>query len=99
MQDTALSRDQLGDMAEMFRLLADPSRLSIVLTVAAAPKSVTAVADSTGLSQSLVSHHLRLLRSARIVRAQRQGRVMEYSLADACVSQLLAIMVHHVREG
>jgi DNA-binding transcriptional ArsR family regulator len=50
------------------------------------------------LSSSLVSHHLRLLRAARIVKAERQGKQVFYAAADAHISTLLATMFEHIAE-
>ena len=55
-------------IAETYRLLGDPTRLKIVLTCLEGPIAVGDIAKATGASQSLVSHHLRLLRAARLVR-------------------------------
>jgi DNA-binding transcriptional ArsR family regulator len=61
-------------------------------------RAVGAIAESLGLSQSLVSHHLRLLRAARIVRAERQGKQVFYLAADRHISGMLAGMLEHVAE-
>src|SRR5258708_40133567 len=68
------SDDRVVPLADLFRLLGDPTRLRIVLACAEGRLAVGAIAGSLGLSPSLVSHHLRLLRAARIVRAERQGK-------------------------
>lgn len=57
-------------IAETYRLLGDPTRLKVVLTCLDGPIAVGDIAKATGASQSLVSHHLRLLRAARLVRAR-----------------------------
>jgi DNA-binding transcriptional ArsR family regulator len=59
---------------------------------------VGAIAERLGLSPSLVSHHLRLLRAARIVRAERQGKQVFYRAADSHISAMLAGMLEHVAE-
>lgn len=82
----------------MFRLMGDPSRLRIVLACLDAPICVSDVAARTRLSQSLVSHHLRLLRAARILRAERQGKQVFYAPADDHVRCTIADMVAHVGE-
>ncbi|MEE8549382.1 MAG: ArsR family transcriptional regulator, partial [Alphaproteobacteria bacterium] len=51
-----------------------------------------------GSSQSLISHHLRLLRAARILKAERHGKQVFYSPADEHISSMIADMVHHVGE-
>ena len=63
-----------------------------------ARRSVGAIADVLGLSSSLVSHHLRLLRAARIVRAEREGKQVFYAAADQHISAMLAGMLEHVAE-
>ncbi len=94
-----MRRDQdLSDLADVFRLLGDPSRLRILFCCADAPQTVGVIAAATGLSSSLVSHHLRLLRAARIVAAERRGRFVAYSLADAHVRCTLFDMADHVAE-
>ena len=85
-------------LANLFRLLGDPTRLRIVLACVHARRSVGAIADALGLSPSLVSHHLRLLRAARIVRAERSGKQVFYAAADQHISAMLAQMLEHVAE-
>ncbi|WP_024303475.1 metalloregulator ArsR/SmtB family transcription factor [Pseudogulbenkiania sp. MAI-1] len=85
-------------LAETFRLLGDPTRLRILFFCLDAPRSVGDIAQSLELSQPLVSHHLRLLRGARLVRGHRQARQVFYELADKHVSGMLADMAHHVAE-
>ena len=90
--------EKTAELAEVFRLMGDPSRLRIVLTCLHGPVSVNDVADSLGLSQSLVSHHLRLLRAARLLKAERRGKQVFYCAADDHMRDVLADMVEHVSE-
>ena len=90
--------DPVVPLADLFRLLGDPTRLRIVLACVDEQRAVGAIAESLGLSQSLVSHHLRLLRAARIVRAARQGKQVFYLAADRHISGMLAGMLEHVAE-
>ena len=98
---TRITDDEATVLAEMFRLMGDPSRLSIVLACLATPISVGEIAARLGLSASLVSHHLRLLRAARILRAERRGKQVFYSAADQHISRVVSDMIAHVgeREG
>jgi DNA-binding transcriptional ArsR family regulator len=66
MTSTAQTQDQLAALAGVFHLMGDPSRLSILMTVLAGPRPVGEIAAETGLSPSLVSHHLRLLRGGPV---------------------------------
>jgi DNA-binding transcriptional ArsR family regulator len=90
--------DRVLLLSDLFRLLGDQTRLRIVLACVAAPVAVGAIAESLGLSASLVSHHLRLLRAARIVRADRQGKQVFYLAADNHISDMLGDLLEHVAE-
>lgn len=94
----ALSSGQIGLLAETFKLLGDPTRLRILMFCLAAPRSVGDIAESLGLSQTLVSHHLRLMRGARLMRGERQSRQIFYEVADHHVSDVLIDMAHHLAE-
>jgi DNA-binding transcriptional ArsR family regulator len=90
--------DKLTELADMFHLMGDPTRLSILFACLDRPRSVGELAVETGASASLVSHHLRLLRAARIVRAERRGRQIFYRAADAHIRDVLRDMVAHAGE-
>ncbi|RDK04812.1 ArsR/SmtB family transcription factor [Paraburkholderia lacunae] len=92
------SPDTIVPLADLFRLLGDPTRLRIVLACLDERRAVGAIAEALGLSPSLVSHHLRLLRAARVVRAERQGKQVFYLAADRHISAMLAGMLEHVAE-
>ncbi|MEM9878429.1 MAG: metalloregulator ArsR/SmtB family transcription factor, partial [Pseudomonadota bacterium] len=83
------------ELAEIFGLLADPTRLSIVIACMDEERAAGDIADTLGLSASLTSHHLRLLRSARILKSERRGKQVFYAMADACVHSVLNIMIEH----
>jgi DNA-binding transcriptional ArsR family regulator len=88
----------VAELADMFRLLGDTTRLRIVLACLNDPISVGDIAGQLELSPSLVSHHLRLLRAARVVKADRQGKQVFYAAADQHVSGVLADMLEHIAE-
>jgi DNA-binding transcriptional ArsR family regulator len=85
-------------LADLFHLLGDPTRLRIVMACVAQPIAVGDIAAGLALSSSLVSHHLRLLRAARIVKAERQGKQVFYAAADAHITGLLTDMFEHIAE-
>ncbi|MDO8288911.1 MAG: metalloregulator ArsR/SmtB family transcription factor [Parvibaculum sp.] len=95
---TSLTDDKAHVLAETFKLLGDPSRLRILIETLNAPRAVGDIATSLSLSPSLVSHHLRLLRAARLVSPERRGKHIFYRLHDAHIAHLLADMVAHVNE-
>jgi ArsR family transcriptional regulator, lead/cadmium/zinc/bismuth-responsive transcriptional repressor len=81
----------VASWAQRFSLLADPGRLSLLVCIkAAGPISVTDLAVAAGMNDTTVSQALRLLRAAGLVAAQRDGRVIRYSLADEEVGSVLA---------
>lgn len=88
----------VAQLADLFHLLGDPTRLRIVLACADTPIAVGEIAVGLQLSNSLVSHHLRLLRAARIVKAERHGKQVFYSAADAHITGVLANMLDHIAE-
>lgn len=85
-------------IAETYRLLGDPTRLKVLLTCLEGPVAVGEIARATGASPSLVSHHLRLLRAARLVRGERRNKQVFYSAADEHIARMLADMLAHSAE-
>ncbi|MDA8965562.1 metalloregulator ArsR/SmtB family transcription factor [Pseudomonadales bacterium] len=92
------SDGDIAQLADMFRLMGDPSRLRIILSCLHDPISVTEIAEQLELSQSLVSHHLRLLRAARVVASERRGKQIFYVAADEHIQCVIEDMVAHVGE-
>jgi ArsR family transcriptional regulator, zinc-responsive transcriptional repressor len=84
--------------AELFKALANPLRLALVDELLAGPRCVHELVDALGSPQPLVSQHLRVLRNARLIRGERRGREMAYSLADEHVVHILLDAVHHAGE-
>lgn len=90
--------DHAEQLADTFHLMGDASRLRIILACLDRSMAVGDIAQQLGLSQSLVSHHLRLLRAARLVRAERRGKHVFYSLADEHIRTVLTDMTAHLAE-
>ena len=93
-----LTKDQTIEMAEMFRLMGDSTRLRILMACLKGPVAVGHLAELTGASPSLVSHHLRLLRAARILSAERRGKKVYYTAADEHIRSVVSDMIDHVAE-
>jgi ArsR family transcriptional regulator, zinc-responsive transcriptional repressor len=85
-------------MGELFRALATPVRLLIVVELAASPRSVGELVDALGVSQPLVSQHLRVLRAARLVAADQRRRERVYRLLDDHVRHIVGDAAQHVAE-
>jgi len=94
----ALDHDQMAELAETFHLLGDANRLALVLACLDHPVNVGDMARQLDLSPSLVSHHLRLLRAARVLKRERRGKQAYYNLDDAHVREMLTNMIVHLAE-
>ncbi|WP_366657349.1 metalloregulator ArsR/SmtB family transcription factor [Fodinicurvata sp. EGI_FJ10296] len=97
--ESRLNEDQTIELADMFRLMADPTRLRIILACLHEAQSVSVMAEALGLSASLTSHHLRLLRAGRLIQSQRRGTRVYYLVSDAHIRRTLIDMVDHVAES
>jgi DNA-binding transcriptional ArsR family regulator len=83
---------------ELLKVLSAPARLAIVTELAAQSLVVHELVARLGMSQPLVSQHLRVLRGARLVTVERHGREAVYSLADSHVAHIVNDAVHHSTE-
>lgn len=81
--------DHLEKIAHVTRSLSDGNRLRILLCVSTEKKSVNRVAEEVGLSQALVSHHLRELKRSLLVKVERSGPFVFYEMADARILEIL----------
>lgn len=79
-------------------MLSSPVRARTVHELTAGPLPVHELVERLGLSQSLVSQHLRVLRGARLVSTQRRGREVVYALTDDHVAHVLLDALHHIEE-
>lgn len=85
-------------LADIFQLLASPTRLRIVEALVGGELCVCDISAVVGVSPSAVSHHLRQMRQMRLVRYAKRGRMAFYRLDDDHVPQLLATGLEHVRD-
>lgn len=76
-------------LAKIFKVLGDPNRLGIIMSIGKNSRSVTEIINATGLSQTLVSFHLRTMRNAQIVRTERNGPFIYYSLSEPELMDIL----------
>ena len=93
-----LSPGDIGALTDTFRLLGEPNRLRLVLACMEERRSVGELIEQLAMSQTLASQHLRLLRTARILRAERDGRNVRYVIDDLHVREVLQNMVAHLTE-
>jgi DNA-binding transcriptional ArsR family regulator len=90
-----LGPDEAAELAETLRALGSPARLRLLTELVDSERTVERLAVAAGLSLSATSHHLRLLRSLRLVRARRDGRHVHYALHDHHLADLLGAVRHH----
>jgi DNA-binding transcriptional ArsR family regulator len=96
-RERLVTRDEAGRIADVFRLLGDPGRVRLLYALLEAGElCVCDLAATVEASETSVSQSLRLLRSARIVRARRDGRMMFYRLDDQHVRMLLDLCREHM---
>ena len=94
-----LSSATVEKIAATFSVLGDPTRIRILDALSAGELCVCDIAALAGISESAVSHQLRLLRGMRLVRPRRAGRQVFYSLDDQHIVELLRLAVTHVQES
>ena len=89
----------IDDLAQLFSILGDMTRLRILLLIRNSELSVQSLAETLKMTHSAISHHLRLLRFHHLVRARKEGRNVYYSLEDRCVWNLLEAGESHLHHG
>ena len=92
------NEELLYDLADLFKVFSDTTRIKILYSLMDTPLSVGEIAETVGATQSAVSHQLRILKQARLVRFNRDGRSVIYSLADDHVHTMLAQGMTHICE-
>ena len=85
-------------LADLFRLFADSTRIKILYVLFESEMCVCDIAQLLGMTQSAISHQLRSLKQAKLVKSRRDGKTVFYSLADGHVSTILNQGMDHVQE-
>ena len=98
LRTTLLTEPSVGALAETFKVLGDGTRVRLLDALSRSELCVCDVARLLGLSESAVSHQLRLLRGMRLVRSRREGRMIFYSLDDQHIVRLFEQGLEHVQE-
>ena len=91
------SQQEMEAAAELFKVFGDPTRLKLLAALLGQEMCVCDLSDLLGISQSAVSHQLRLLRTSRLVKNRREGKSVFYSLDDDHVATILAQGMEHIR--
>ena len=90
--------DELYDLAEIFKVFGDSTRIKILYVLFESEMCVCDIAELLGMTQSAISHQLRSLKQSRLVKARREGKTVFYSLADGHVRTILDQGMEHVAE-
>ena len=93
-----LSDDLLFDVAEVFKIFGDSTRIKIIYALKLSELCVSDLAFITNSSDSAISHQLRILKQAKLVKSRKDGKVVYYSLKDDHVIKLFEIGREHVEE-
>jgi len=91
-------KETLEQIAELFKGFADPTRVRILSLLQQRELCVTEIAEAVELSQSAVSHQLRMLKQMHLIKFRREGKNLWYSLADDHVKTILEMGLEHVLE-
>lgn len=97
-QSTLPDEDTLFSLAELFKVFGDSTRIRILYVLFEAEVCVCDLAKLLGMTQSAVSHQLRILKQAHLVKSRRDGKTIFYSLADEHVRTLLEQGTEHIHE-
>ncbi len=88
----------LIDLAELFKIFGDSTRIKILFLLSQGERSVNQIAADLNMTQSAISHQLRILKTSRLIKAERDGKLSIYSLADTHVASILSQGLEHVNE-
>lgn len=89
---------KLYDLAELFKVFGDSTRIRILTVLFEEEMCVCDIAEALGMNQSAVSHQLRVLKTAKLIKNRKDGKQVFYSLADDHVRTILAMGLEHIEE-
>ncbi|MBR6033371.1 MAG: winged helix-turn-helix transcriptional regulator [Clostridia bacterium] len=95
---TSPNDDSVIDLADMFKIFADSTRLKIICAIMKEELCVCDLCELLGLNQTTVSHQLKTLRDSKLVKYRRDGKQIFYSLEDDHVTQILSAGLSHISE-
>lgn len=98
LQEELPNEEILYDLAELFRVFGDSTRIKIMYALFESELCVGDIAEALGMTQSAVSHQLRVLKANKLVKFRREGKTVIYSLDDDHVRSMLALGMEHVEE-
>lgn len=93
-----VSEDELSDLAELFKIFGDSTRIKILFDLFQGEKNVTEICDDLEMNQSAVSHQLKILKVSKLITSRRDGKAVYYRLADEHVKTIIAMGKEHIEE-
>ncbi len=93
-----VSEDALSELAELYKVFGDSTRIKILYDLFQGEKNVTEICSDLEMNQSAISHQLKLLKGAKLVKSRRSGKQMIYSLADEHIKTIVAMGLEHIGE-
>ena len=93
-----VSEEELLDLADLFKMFADSTRIKILYDLFDGEKNVTEICEDIEMNQSAVSHQLRALKNGKLVKSRRDGKAIYYSLDDEHVKTIIAMGKEHIEE-
>ena len=93
-----LSRELAGKLSDFYKIMADPTRVLILQCLQMNEMCVCDIAAVIGMQQSAVSHQLRLLKQARLVKNRKEGKIVYYSLEDQHIDLVFSYGIEHIKE-
>ncbi|GAA6512507.1 metalloregulator ArsR/SmtB family transcription factor [Enterocloster bolteae] len=96
--DKMPDEDKLYDLAEIFKVFGDSTRIKILYVLFEAEMCVCDIAQLLNMNQSAISHQLRILKQNRLVKSRRDGKAVFYSLADSHVGTIINQGMEHIEE-
>ena len=98
LSDQVPTEEELYDLAELFKVFGDSTRIKILYVLVERHMSVGDIAQALNMTQSSISHQLRVLKQSRLVRFRREGKNIVYSLADDHVHTIMSQGLEHLEE-
>ena len=97
-EDNMPDEELLYELAELFKVFGDTTRIKILYVLFESEMCVCDIAEMLGMSQSAVSHQLRIIKQAKLIKNRRDGKTVYYSLADDHVATIIGMAKEHLEE-
>lgn len=90
--------DEILDLADFFKIFSDSTRMKILLAIDESALCVSEISEVLGISVSCVSHQLKVLKTSNLIKSERRGKNIYYTLADCHVRDIIRMALEHIEE-